>query len=60
MELVLIKSETFYEDMTLSLVLFIYFYILSYVIHTLPFKMFGLFGTVWCKTALAEVDLSLP
>ena len=31
----------------------------SYV-HTLPFKMFGPFGSVWCKTALAEVGLSLP
>jgi hypothetical protein len=27
---------------------------------TLPFKMFGPFGSVWCKTALAEVGLSLP
>jgi hypothetical protein len=33
MELVLIKSETFYEDMTLSLVLFIYFFVLSNVIR---------------------------
>ena len=28
--------------------------------RTLPFKMFGPFGSVWCKTALAEVCLSLP
>ena len=27
---------------------------------TLPFKMFGPFGSVWCKTALAEVGVSLP
>ena len=28
--------------------------------YTLPFKMFGPFGSVWFKTALAEVGLSLP
>ena len=27
---------------------------------TLPVKMFGPFWSVWCKTALAEVGLSLP
>ena len=27
---------------------------------TLPFKMFGPFGSVWYKTALAEVGMSLP
>ena len=32
----------------------------SVVPSTLPFKMFGPFGSVWCKTALAEVGLSLP
>ena len=28
--------------------------------HTLPFKMFGPFGSVWCKIALGEVGVSLP
>ena len=28
--------------------------------HTLPFKMFGPFWSVWCKMALAEVGVSLP
>ena len=27
---------------------------------TLPVKMFGTFGSVWSKTALAEVGGSLP
>ena len=27
---------------------------------TLPVKMFGPFWSVWCKTALAEVGMSLP
>ena len=30
------------------------------LIHTLPFKMFGPFGSVWCKIALGEVGVSLP
>ena len=30
------------------------------LVCTLPFKMFGPFGSVWCKIALAEVGLSLP
>ena len=28
--------------------------------HTLPFKMFGPFWSVWCKIALAEAGMSLP
>ena len=28
--------------------------------YTLPPEMFGAFGSVWCKIALAEVGLSLP
>ena len=32
----------------------------SWLIHTLPFKMFGPFWSVWCKMALAEVGVSLP
>ena len=27
------------------------------LIVTLPFKMFGPFGSVWCKTALVKFDL---
>ena len=28
--------------------------------RTLLFKMFGPFGSVWCRAALVEVGLSLP
>ena len=28
--------------------------------HTLPFRMFGPFWSVWCKMAQAEVGVSLP
>ena len=27
---------------------------------TLPPEMFGAFGSVWCKMALGEVEVSLP
>ena len=30
------------------------------LLGTLPVKMFGTFGSVWSKTALAEVGVSLP
>ena len=35
-------------------------YVLNYNLCTLPVKMFGPFWSVWSKTALAEVDVSLP
>ena len=31
-----------------------------FTVLTLPVKMFGPFWSVWCKTALAEVGMSLP
>ena len=35
-------------------------FIIFFKVHTLPFKMFGPFRSVWCKMALAEVGVSLP
>ena len=32
----------------------------STLVDYTPFKMFGPFGSVWCKTALAKVGMSLP
>jgi len=36
------------------------FIISTFKTDTLPFKMFGPFGSVWCGAALAEVGVSLP
>ena len=43
-----------------NLVVLDYNQIITSRIHTLGSIMFGTFGSVWCKTALAEVGVSLP
>ena len=48
------KLWLIWDCITLALILFHIF------VDTLGSIMFGTFGSVWCKTALAEVGVSLP